>query len=82
MLSNNCLLSQLQVLLENPKILKVGRLIDADLKNLQSLSHLRNPFPGAFDIAKLAKQHCVLDKVKASLVAHVLHKQLNKNVSE
>ncbi|RXW13073.1 hypothetical protein EST38_g12781 [Candolleomyces aberdarensis] len=86
MIANGTLPSQLRVLLENPNILKVGRLIDADLKNLQAACHSTVPFVGALDLAKLAKQRCVVHKIRTTslsdLCARVLHKRLNKNVSE
>ncbi|PPQ80673.1 hypothetical protein CVT24_011008 [Panaeolus cyanescens] len=64
MLAEHRLPQQLKVLLANPKVIKAGRLIDADLKNLQLASQSTVPFVGGVDLAKLAKQRCVLHNIQ------------------
>ncbi|KAF6741970.1 hypothetical protein DFP72DRAFT_1179861 [Ephemerocybe angulata] len=77
---------QLWLLLQNPNILKVGRNIDADLGSLEAACHSTSPFVGAIDLARLAKEHCVIHNITTTklsdLAARILHKRLNKNVSE
>lgn len=73
-----------QVLL-NPRILKVGRAVAGDLKYLQETLSLSTPFLGAVDLARLAKDRLVVSTARvglAELVATVLNKRLDKNVSE
>jgi len=76
---------QLQVLLSDPRIKKVGRLVSADLKYLQSACQSPTSFVGALDLAKYAKDRRVTPNATCSLedlCAKVLGKHLNKNVSE
>ena len=48
---------QLQVLLRDPRIKKVGRLVNTDPKYLQSACQSSIPFVGGLDLAKYAKDH-------------------------
>jgi hypothetical protein len=64
---------------------KAGRLVDADLKYLQSSSQSTTPFVGGLDLVKYAKDRRVIPHATcglADLCAKVLGKSLNKNVSE
>ncbi|KAH9475789.1 Werner syndrome ATP-dependent helicase-like protein [Psilocybe cubensis] len=85
MLAGGTLPSQLRILLENPNIVKAGRLVEADLKHLQTASQSPKPFVGALDLAKYAKDKMVISSARCSLAdlcALVLGKRLNKNVPE
>jgi len=76
---------QLQMLLSDLRIKKVGRLVNADLKYLQSACQSPIPFVGGLDLAKYAKDRQVIPNATCSLedlCANVLGKCLNKNVSE
>ncbi|KAJ3725737.1 hypothetical protein C8R42DRAFT_574618, partial [Lentinula raphanica] len=76
----------LRQVLMNPRIIKVGRNIGADLKYLErSVSASSNSFVGALDLAKLAKERLVVKRATiglADLCACTLGKRLNKNVSD
>ncbi|TEB37872.1 hypothetical protein FA13DRAFT_1620965, partial [Coprinellus micaceus] len=78
--------SELMALLENPNILKAGKNPCGDLRSLQEAVRSPMLFQGAFDLAKLAKQKCVVYDIRkeslASLCARTLHYRLNKNLSE
>jgi hypothetical protein len=72
-------------MLSNPRIIKVGRCVTADLKYLQEACKSSVPFVGGVDLAKLAKDRLVVTSARISLgdlTAAVLNKRLNKNVSE
>lgn len=71
--------------LHNPRIRKVGRAVNADLKQLEATVRSTRPFAGALDIVSYAKERCVISNARCSLAdlcAAVLGKRLNKNVSE
>ncbi|KAJ7895035.1 hypothetical protein B0H13DRAFT_2339037 [Mycena leptocephala] len=75
----------LKQVLQNPRILKVGRSVAADLKYLQVASNTPVPFVGAVDIARFATDRLAVTSTKiglADLCAKILGKRLNKNVSE
>jgi hypothetical protein len=85
MLAAKKLPSQLKLLLSHPRILKAGRLVNADLKYLEVASQSSIPFIGGLDLAKYAKDRQMVSNAKCSLAdlcAIVLRKRLNKNVSE
>lgn len=74
-------------ILEEPRIRKVGRLIESDLKHLQAaVPSFQINHAAAEDIAQLAKQKCVIRSIRnvglSDLSARVLHKRVNKNVAE
>jgi hypothetical protein len=77
---------QLKLLLSHPRIFKVGRLVDTDLARLQEACHSAEPFVGGFDLAKYAKERCVISNISktglSDLSALVLRKRLDKNVPE
>lgn len=84
MLAHKSLPTQLKQLLENPNILKVGRLVSADLRYLAQACDSEKPFVGAVDLAKFAKdrdQAPTANVGLADLCALVLRKQLPKNIS-
>ncbi|KAJ7586237.1 hypothetical protein C8J56DRAFT_1052609 [Mycena floridula] len=71
--------------LQNPKVLKAGRNVTADLKYLQKACNSSKSFCGAVELAKLAKERLLIKSARlglADLCAEVLGKRLNKNVSE
>jgi len=85
MLAEKSLPHQLKLLLANPSILKVGRLVNADLQYLQKGCQSRTAFVGGIDLAKFAKDCQMVSTARASLAdlcASVLGKQLDKNTSE
>ncbi|PPR00790.1 hypothetical protein CVT24_000755 [Panaeolus cyanescens] len=86
MIAQGTLPKQLSALLQNPAISKVGRMIDTDLANLHASTHSSQPFLGIVDLAKLAKQRCVVHNIRttslADLSARVLHRQLSKNPAQ
>ena len=47
---------ELKILLSDPRVKKVGRMVDTDLRYLQKQVHSRQPFTGGVDLAKLAKK--------------------------
>ena len=61
MLKNGSLPRQLELLLMNPRIKKVGVQINADLVSLRKASDAAKPFPGGIELAKFAHERCVLD---------------------
>lgn len=86
MVAEGKLPAELKILLENPRIRKVGRLITSDLASLQDICKLQTPFTGSLDLAWMAKERCLLRNIRttslADLAARVLHRRINKNVSE
>ncbi|KIK66744.1 hypothetical protein GYMLUDRAFT_238979 [Collybiopsis luxurians FD-317 M1] len=86
MVASGRLPSSLKNLLRNPHILKVGHCISADLRYLeQCCSEPKGSFASAVDLAKMAKEQLVVKCANiglANLCIAVLHKWLNKNVSE
>lgn len=85
MIESGELPQQLQILLSHPNILKVGRLVNADLRYLEAACHPQSPFTGTVDLAKYAKERLVISSAKCSLAdlcASILGKRLNKNVPE
>ncbi|KAF8867530.1 hypothetical protein CPB84DRAFT_1859325 [Gymnopilus junonius] len=77
---------QLKLLLSHPHIFKAGWLVDTDLACLQEACYSAEPFVGGLDLAKYAKEQCVISNISktglSDLSALVLHKRLDKNVSE
>lgn len=77
---------KLKLLLSHPRILKVGRLVNSDLIYLQNACHSSSAFVGGLDLAKFAKDRCVITNISktslSDLCALVLHKRLDKSVSE
>jgi ribonuclease D len=76
---------KLMMLLQNPRVRKVGCMVSSDLKQLQTSVNSSLPFVGALDLANYAKQRHVISNARCSLsdlCAAVLGKRLNKNVSE
>ena len=85
MVAHRRLPTKLTMLLQNPRVQKVGRKVNGDLKQLQGAVDPSLPFVGALDLATYAKQHHVVSSATCSLAdlcAAVLGKRLNKNVSE
>jgi 3'-5' exonuclease len=75
----------LKQVLCNPKILKVGRFVTADLKYLQQACGSSSLFLGGIDLGKFAKDRLAVKSAKiglADLCAEVVRKRLDKNVSE
>ncbi|KAH6903571.1 hypothetical protein BKA70DRAFT_1433611 [Coprinopsis sp. MPI-PUGE-AT-0042] len=75
----------LTMLLQNPRIIKVGRMVGADLKQLERAVGSPAPFAGACDLATYAKARFVVTDGRcglADLCAAVLKKRLSKNVAE
>ncbi|KAJ7442111.1 hypothetical protein B0H11DRAFT_1932613 [Mycena galericulata] len=64
MLAGGRLSSVLKQILVNPRILKVGRAVSADLKYLQEACQSPDPFVGAVDLAQLAKERLVISSAK------------------
>jgi hypothetical protein len=61
----------------NPKILKVGRCVTADLKHLQQACGSASPFLGGIDLGKFAKDQLAVKSAwigLADLCAEVLGK--------
>jgi hypothetical protein len=84
MLATGHLPRQLVLLLSNPNIIKVGRMVSSDLKYLEIACHSSTPFTGALDLARYAKERLVVSNAKASLAdlcAATLQKRLPKNTS-
>lgn len=85
MIAHQRLPEKLIMLLQNPRVRKVGRMVSSDLKQLQATIHSSSPFTGALDLANYAKDRRVISNAKCSLTdlcAVVIGKRLNKNVSE
>ncbi|KAF6764006.1 hypothetical protein DFP72DRAFT_956173 [Ephemerocybe angulata] len=76
---------KLIMLLQNPRVLKVGRMVKNDLKQLEDAIGATTPFVGALDLASYAKARHAVSNARCSLsqlCAVVLQKRLSKNVSE
>ena len=72
-------------ILKNPRVRKVGRMVNSDLKQLELAIGSPTPFLGALDLANYAKERHVVATAKCSLAdlcATILRKRLNKNLSE
>lgn len=85
MVAQQRLPAKLLMLLQNPRVCKVGRMVNSDLKQLQTSVNSSLPFVGAVDLANYAKQRHVISNARCSLsdlCATVLGMWLNKNVSE
>jgi hypothetical protein len=69
-----------------PPSSQAGRLVTSDLLRLQQACHSTVPFIGALDLAKYAKERCVISKISKTslpdLCALVLHKHFDKKLSE
>lgn len=86
-LSSGRLPIYLKLLLENRDIWKVGRNVGVDFRHLQMAAPAANiKFASGMDLATMAKKRCVVRNITnttlGDLTARVLHKRLNKNVSE
>jgi hypothetical protein len=55
MIAKRSLPHKLQVLLAHPRVLKVGRLVNADLARLRTSCHVTQSVTGGMDLAKFAK---------------------------
>lgn len=78
MLVNNELPQQLRILLSHPRVLKAGRLVNADLAYLQKAIKSQVPFVGGVDLAKIAKDRHVTTSAQLSLAdlcAFILNKR-------
>ena len=85
MVAHRRLPEKLMMLLQNPRVRKVGRMVNSDLKQLQTSVNSSLPFVGSLDLANYAKQRHVISNARCSLAdlcATVLGKRLNKNISE
>lgn len=86
MLSKGELPHKLKLLLSHPRILKAGRLVNSDLTYLENACHSSSAFVGGLDLAKFAKDRCVITNISktslSDLCALVLHKRLDKSESE
>ncbi|KAJ7099007.1 ribonuclease H-like domain-containing protein [Mycena epipterygia] len=85
MIAENSLPQQLKLLLENPNVLKVGKLVTADLRYLEQVCGSKTPFVGGVDLATFAKDRDQIPTANvglADLCASILGKQLRKNVSD
>lgn len=86
MLSKGELPQKLKLLLSHPRILKAGRLVNSDLTYLQNACHSSSAFVGGLDLAKFAKDQCVINNISktslSDLCALALHKRLDKSESE
>ncbi|KAE9385982.1 hypothetical protein BT96DRAFT_949454 [Gymnopus androsaceus JB14] len=85
MLARGSLPPVLKELLQNPQIIKVGCHVSADLKYIEQSLHSACHFSGSLDLAQYAKDRQAIKSARcglSDLVATVLGKQLQKNVSE
>ncbi|KAE9391009.1 ribonuclease H-like protein [Gymnopus androsaceus JB14] len=85
MLARGSLPPVLKELLQNPQIIKVGCRVSADLKYIEQSLHSACHFSGSLDLARYAKDRQAIKSARcglSDLVATVLGKQLQKNVSE
>jgi len=72
----------LMSILNEPRIIKAGRGVQADLKKLQKDAGIKNEFPGGVDLASFAKKCHVAPNARVSLAelsALVLNHRLEKN---
>src|SRR5882762_1217014 len=53
--------------LADPNVIKVGRAVKGDLKRLQDAANVHNQFPGAVDVAQIAKKCHVTKNAQTSL---------------
>jgi hypothetical protein len=86
MLAKGQLPHKLQLLLSHSRIRKAGRLVNSDLLRLQDMCLSSSSFVGGLDLAKYAKEWCIVANISkcslSDLCALVLQKCLNKNVPE
>ncbi|KAF5313428.1 hypothetical protein D9611_008540 [Ephemerocybe angulata] len=85
MIEHRRLPEKLVMLLQNPRVRKVGRMVAGDLKQLEDIVKPSSPFSGDLDLAAYAKERNVVSNARISLsdlCAIVLGKMLRKNVSE
>ncbi|KAK1227239.1 hypothetical protein PQX77_009768, partial [Marasmius sp. AFHP31] len=85
MLVGGSLPSALKNVLSNPRILKVGRCVAADLKYLEESCSSQGKFTGAIDIGRLAKERLVVKTANTGLsdiCVALFGKRVDKNVSE
>ncbi|KAJ7921075.1 hypothetical protein B0H13DRAFT_2418703 [Mycena leptocephala] len=85
MLAGGQISTILTQILQNPRVLKVGRAVSGDLKYLERATHPSKPFVGAVELAKMAKDRLVVTNAKiglADLCAVTLGMRLAKNVPE
>ncbi|KAF9522304.1 hypothetical protein CPB83DRAFT_116942 [Crepidotus variabilis] len=85
MVAHRHLPEKLTMLLQNPRVRKVGRMVSSDLCQLQKAVQASTTFCGALDLASYAKERHAVKNARCSLsdlCAATLHCQLRKNVSE
>ncbi|KAJ7592442.1 hypothetical protein C8J56DRAFT_779365, partial [Mycena floridula] len=85
MVSGKSLPEILRKVLTNPRILKVGSHVTADLAYLQECCGSQTTFKGGINLGAFAKDRLVIKNAKISLedlCATVLQRCLNKNVTE
>lgn len=87
-IANGSFPAQLSTFLANSQILKVGRNVLLDLKNLQEDSESSTAFVGGIDLGRLAKEKNVVSDARASLgdlciktLSCILPKDLNIRIS-
>jgi 3'-5' exonuclease len=77
---------KLKLVLSNPRILKVGRAIESDIRTLEQVCSRSTPFQGILDIARYAQERHVITSAQSlglsDLCARVLGKSLRKNTPE
>ncbi len=57
----------LKMLLQNPRVKKVGRMVSSDLRQLEETIKSSQPFVGALDLATYAKERHVVSNANCSL---------------
>ncbi|KAJ3963552.1 hypothetical protein EV361DRAFT_786209, partial [Lentinula raphanica] len=75
---------QLVLFLKDPRIIKAGRMVTADLRHLETISG-KGPFCGGIELGTLAKQRFLISDARislADLTAAILGKCLPKNRAE
>jgi hypothetical protein len=84
MLAGHYLPTYLKQLLENPRILKVGRNVRSDLAYLQKACESTRPFCGGIELGRMARERLLIKSGRLSLgdmVAIILKCRINKDVS-
>jgi hypothetical protein len=75
----------LKMLLQNPRVKKVGRMVSSDLQQLEETIKSSQHFVGTLNLATHAKEQHIVSNANCSLCdlcVTTLRKRLNKNVSE
>lgn len=83
-LASNKLPQQLLIFLREPRILKTGRMVNGDLRHLETVSG-QGPFQGGLELGALAKQRFLIPDARISLsdlTAALLQHCLPKNNAE